>query len=62
MRSDNNQLDVFRDDPATKAEQWRIAAETCAKQFPGDERRLRYYQEQAEQAEQFARAAQPEVA
>ncbi|NJB80319.1 hypothetical protein GGR65_003369 [Xanthomonas sp. 3376] len=48
MRSDINQTDVFRDSPATKAAQWRAAAETCAQQFPGDARRLRYYQERAE--------------
>lgn len=54
MRSDDN-LDVFRDSPATKAAQWRAAAETCAQQFPGDARRLRYYQEQAELYERDAR-------
>lgn len=48
MRSDTNQTDVFRDSPATKAAQWRAAAEACAQRFPGDARRLRYYQERAE--------------
>ncbi|AJQ88068.1 hypothetical protein ACQR5V_21495 [Xanthomonas oryzae pv. oryzicola] len=51
MRSDTNQTDVFRDSPATKAAQWRAAAEKCAEQFPGDSRRLRYYESHAEMYE-----------
>ncbi|HST44511.1 MAG TPA: hypothetical protein VLK29_04720 [Luteimonas sp.] len=58
MRSDD-QMDIFRDSVAAKAAQWRAAAETCAQQFPGDECRLRYYQEQAER---FERGMRGEVA
>lgn len=47
MNSQDN-LDIMRDSPATKAAQWRAAAEACVQQFPGDVRRLRYYQERAE--------------
>ena len=56
MNSTDN-LDVFRDSPATKAAQWRAAAEACAQQFPGDSRRLRYYQERAEFYEAQCRVA-----
>lgn len=55
MKSDTNQTDVFRDSAATKAAQWRAAAEACAQQFPGDTERLRYYQEQAEHYERETR-------
>ncbi|UZB05517.1 hypothetical protein OM948_08710 [Xanthomonas citri pv. fuscans] len=50
MRSDDN-LDVFRDSPATRAAQWRQAAQSCAEQFPGDAKRLRYYESHAEMFE-----------
>ncbi len=50
-------LDVFRDSPATKAAQWRAAAEQCAQQFPGDAKRLRYYEEHAEFYEAQCRVA-----
>jgi|GEM_PF-2761368 len=53
MRSDQ-QLDVFRDDPAVKAAEWRAAAETCAQQFPGDTKRLNYYQAEAQRWERMA--------
>ncbi len=57
MRSDNNQTDILRDSPATKAAQWRAAAEQCAQQFPGDAKRLRYYEEHAEFYEAQCRVA-----
>ena len=51
MRSDNNQTDLLRDSPATRAAQWRQAAQSCAEQFPGDAKRLRYYEPHAEMYE-----------
>ncbi|MCC8492307.1 hypothetical protein [Xanthomonas citri] len=51
MRSDTNQTDVFRDSPAKKAAQWRQAAQSCAEQFPGDAKRLRYYESHDEMFE-----------
>lgn len=44
MRSDNCQTDIFRNRPPSSV-QWRDAAEKCAEQFPGDQRRLNYYLE-----------------
>ncbi|WP_267086459.1 hypothetical protein [Xanthomonas sacchari] len=41
--------------PKPTAADWRAATETCAQQFPGDERRLRYYQEQTAAAERAER-------
>lgn len=54
MRSDNNQTDIFRDDPALIARQWREAAETSAKQFPDDVRRKDYYMAEAQRWERIA--------
>ena len=54
------QLDLYRDDPAAIARAHRLAAET-ARLNPFEtpdaaERRARYYEQQAEQVEQGARA------
>ncbi|MGX9958548.1 hypothetical protein ACW0US_07180 [Xanthomonas euvesicatoria] len=54
MRSDTTQLSLDIRPKPTAAE-WRAAAEACAQQFPGDARRLRYYQEQAERYDRETR-------
>lgn len=58
MRSDNNQLDVFRDDPARIAAAWRASAETALidVQFTARERQERhdYYAGEAERLERLA--------
>ncbi|WP_337054033.1 hypothetical protein [Pseudoxanthomonas sp. USHLN014] len=54
MRHDQ-QTDLFRDDPARKAKEWRDAAETSLKQFPEDQRRYDYYASNAERWEALTR-------
>jgi len=51
VRSFDNQLDLFRDDPRLAASQWRTAAEKSLEQFPKDLARHRYYLNQAEELE-----------
>nr|WP_308006569.1 hypothetical protein [Xanthomonas albilineans] len=57
MRSDKNQMQLGIKPKPTVAD-WRAATETCAQQFPGDVRRLRYCQEQTEMAERAAGTAE----
>ncbi|MCD9046784.1 hypothetical protein [Luteimonas sp. MHLX1A] len=55
MRSDTNQLDLYRDDPRRIAQAWRTAAETALRNpfHTEAERRARhaYYSEQATRLE-----------
>lgn len=51
MRSDANQMDLYRDSPHVLAEKWRQAAEASRQQFPDDEQRYAYYMREAEKLE-----------
>lgn len=51
MRSDTTQRDLYRDDPARQAQQWREAAEASRQQFPNDHQRHAYYVAEAERLE-----------
>lgn len=51
MRSDNNQLDLYRDSPQRMAQAWRAAAETARQQYPNDTDRHAYYLREAERLE-----------
>lgn len=58
MRSDNNQLDVFRDDPRRIAAAWRASADHALQdvQFSERERKERhdYYAAKADELERAA--------
>ncbi|WP_159407463.1 hypothetical protein ACCQ13_14935 [Xanthomonas sp. NCPPB 1638] len=56
MRSADTQLPLGIK-PKPTVDDWRQAAEKCAEQYPGDQRRLNYYLDGLEKAENMEKSA-----
>lgn len=55
MQPDTTQRDLYRDDPARQAQQWREAAAASRQQFPNDRERHAYYVAEAARLEALTR-------